>query len=298
MSLPTSDADATRLAFVVSTLGRIEPLRKLLDTLTPQTLPGDQVVLVAQGQVDEVRALAESYAEAPCTVTVTTSPRGLSRGRNAGVQAVTGDPVLQFPNDTTWYPEGTVQSIRSLAPALGLGAITVRDKHGPRFVLEAPGTALDPWNVWNVIEVGMLVRRSLFLEAGEFDPDIGTGASTPWQSGEGTDFLLRALGRGLVADFVWAPADIGVGAVGEAAGLSVAEHRRKIRAYNRGSSHLFAKWSYPLWWRLAFVVAGLLVGVRHDSTHRVTDGWWALLGRLEGFTGGVLGRGDVTAVRR
>lgn len=297
MSLPASGADSDRLAFVVTTLGRLEPLRKLLATLTPQTLPGDQVVLVAQDQTDRVRALAVEYADAPCSLTVTTSPRGAARGRTAGVDAVTGNPVLHFPNDTTWFPEGSVAAVRALAPRLGLGAITVVDEHGPKFVLPEPGTALDRWNVWRVIEMGLLVRRELFVACGGFDPEIGTGAPTPWQAGEVTDFLLRAMDRGLAEGFLWAPADVAVGGIGQAAGLTPGEHRRKVRAYNRGTARILARWRYPLWWRLAFVAAGALVGVRHGS-HHLSDGWWAALGRAEGSVGRVLGGRDLRAVSR
>lgn len=297
MSLPTPDANTNRLAFVVTTLGRIDPLRKLLDSLLLQLEPGDQVVLVAQDHADEVCALADAYAGASWTLTVTTSARGAARGRNTGVDAVTDDPLLHFPNDTTWFPEGSVASIRALAPQLGIGALTVVDENGPKFVLPDPGTPLDRWNIWNVIEMGLLVRRSVFLEAGGFNPDIGSGASTPWQAGEVTDFLLRVMDRGLAGDFRWAPADVKVGGIGQATGLTDEERRRKVRAYNRGTSYLLRTWSYPMWWRLAFVAAGLLVGVRHGS-HHVLDGWWAFVGRFEGFHGQLLAGRDLTAVRR
>lgn len=302
MSSPTPADDLGRLAFVITTLGRVAPLGRLLDTLAPQLAAGDQVVVVAQDHIAEVQQLvAERQPVGAGTLAVVTSDRGAARGRNVGVEHVEGDPVLQFPNDTSEAPEGFVAALRGLAPRLGVGAITFRDEHGPKFVLPAPGTPLDRWNVWNVMEAGVLVRRSVFLQAGGFDPDIGSGAATPWQAGEVTDFLLRAMDRGLTGDFVWAPADIAITGVGEATGLSPAEHRRKVRAYSRGTSRILGRWSYPLWWRLAFIAAGLLIGVRHDATHRPEDGWWAFLGRLEGFLGRVLGpRGGrpMTAVCR
>ncbi|MEA5153957.1 hypothetical protein [Raineyella sp.] len=301
MSLP-----ADRLAFVITTLGRVAPLGQLLDSLLPQLAAGDQVVIVAQDHVEEVERLVDERrpvgddGTAPRLVVVT-SGRGAARGRNVGVECVEGDPVLQFPNDSSVAPEGFVAALRALAPRLGAGAITFRDEHGPKFVLPAPGTALDRWNVWSVMEVGLLIRRSVFLAAGGFDPDIGTGAATPWQAGEVTDLLLRAMQRGLTEDFVWAPADVAIAGVGEATGLSVTEHRRKVRAYSRGTSRILARWSYPLWWRLAFVAAGLVIGLRHGSTHRPEDGWWAFLGRLEGFVGRVSAPRDgrtLTAVPR
>ncbi|MWB98843.1 glycosyltransferase family 2 protein [Agromyces seonyuensis] len=289
------------LGLVVTTLGRVEALGRLLDSLDGRLGDGDVLVLVAQDRHDEVAGLAAERAARGMPVIVTTSERGASRGRNAGVAALPdGERLLSFPNDTTWFPEGSVEWLRTHAAEIAAGSLAVVDEHGPKFDQPAPGTPLDRWTVWNVIEIGLLMRRSVFDGLGGFDPGIGTGATTPWQAGEGTDLLLRLLrdAPAEAADFVWVPLGTCLGGISDPHGLSTAARRRKLRAYGRGLGRLTARWRYPLWWRLAFIGGGLAFGLRNPATNSPGDGWSVFAGRLEGAVGRTFGAGPSTAVAR
>jgi len=290
------------LGLVVSTLGRVEPLRRLLESLDGQLASDDRVVLVAQDRRADVEAVAAEFGRRGTPVVVTGSARGAALGRNVGVAALEpGDRLLVFPNDTTWFPEGSIAALRATAPDVQVGALTVVDEHGPKFVLPPAGTPLDRWNVWSVIEMGLVIRRAVFDRLGGFDPAIGTGAPTPWQAGEVTDLLLRCLERepGLADSFTWLPSDLHVGGIADAHGLPRAARRRKLRAYGRGLGRIVARWRYPAWWRVAFVGGGLAFGLRHRPAYHPLDGWWVFLGRLEGSIGRVLGRrGPQEAVSR
>lgn len=288
------------LGLVVSTLGRVEPLERLLESLTSQVRNEDRIVIVAQRRVEEVERLASRFRNDRVDIAVTTSERGASRGRNAGVAALpAGERLLHFPNDTTWFPAGSVEAIRSAGADVGVGALTVVDEHGPKFTLPAAGTPLDRWNVWSVIEMGLLMRKSVFDELGGFDPELGTGAPSPWQAGEATDLLLRMSQRrpDLAVAFGWLPSQVTVGGIADPSGLSTRERRRKLRAYGRGMGRVVARHPYPWWWRLAFVGGGLAFGLRHRPTNTVGDGWWVFLGRAEGMLGRTLGAHG-TAVNR
>ena len=289
------------LGLVVSTLGRVESLKRLFDSLSGQVLTGDTLVVVAQRNLPEVEALAAAYRSASMRITVTTSPPGAARGRNAGVAALPAerDLLLNFPNDTTWYPSGALQRMRLLPEGFRAGALTVVDENGPKFVLPEPGAALTRWTVWSVIEMGILIRRSVFDRIGGFDPDIGTGAATPWQAGEATDLLLKLIRAEEHSDFAWQPAALTVGGISDPNGLNGAERRHKLRGYGRGLGRLVTCWRYPLWWRLAFLGGGLFFGLRNRGTHAPADGWWVFLGRLEGMLGRTLGPvGTLNAVTR
>jgi len=288
------------LGLVVSTLGRAEPLTRLLESLAPQLRAGDRVVIVAQDRIAEVEALAHRFRNDGMAVEVTTSERGASRGRNAGVAALPpGERLLHFPNDTTWFPVGSLDAIRARAEVVAVGALTVVDEHGPKFLLPPEGTSLDRWNAWSVIEMGLLIRRTVFDELGGFDPDLGTGAPTAWQAGEATDLLLRLASRrpDLATGFAWLPPDVAVGGIADPDGLSTHERRRKLRAYGRGMGRVVARHPYPWWWRIAFVGGGLAFGLRHRATNTPGDGWPVFLGRSEGMLGRTLG-GPTTAVTR
>jgi len=286
------DVNIVNLGLVVTTLGRIDSLRRLLDSLNGHLSAGDRVVLVAQARRPEVERLAAEFRSSVFCIDVIDSPRGAARGRNAGVAAlpIGINYLLSFPNDTTWFPAESIETLRQLRDDFTVGALTVVDEYGAKFTLPEAGTPLDRWNVWGVIEMGILVRRTTFHAVGGFDPDIGTGAATPWQAGEVTDLILKLHRAGLTNDFAWQPRLLTVGGVADAHGLSRAARRHKLRGYGRGLGRLVTRWHYPFWWRIAFIVGGLAFGIRHRSTNELLDGWWVFLGRLEGALGRTLGR--------
>ncbi|MEV8241306.1 glycosyltransferase [Microbacterium testaceum] len=291
------------IGFVVTTLGRLEPLRALLASLEDQLREGDHVVLVAQGAQDDVAALAAEFSARGVPVTATTSARGASLGRNTGVAALpAGDAVVTFPNDNTTYPAGTVAALHAAVDGADFlaGGFTSWDERGPKTTLPSAGTPLDKYNVWSVIEMGILIRRSLFDAVGGFDENMGPGSASPWQVAEGTDLLLRAMAREprLVHEFRWLPADVHVDGISTGFGLSTADRRRKLRAYGRGTGRAFAVHGYPLWWRLAFTAAGLLYGVRNPRPITLGDGWPMFLGRLEGTLGRTFGQARMVSATR
>jgi hypothetical protein len=291
------------LGLVVTTLGRIEPLRTLLSSLEGQLTADDRIVLVAQGHQEEVAALAAEFSARGVPVIATVSGRGASLGRNTGVATLpTGEFVVGFPNDNTVFPTGVVARIRTAIadPDFVAGGFTSWDERGPKTTLPAPGTAFDRWNAWTVIEMGILIRRSLFDAIGGFDETIGPGSATPWQVAEGTDLLLRALAARpeLSTGFAWLPADVHVDGISTGFGLTAQERRRKLRAYGRGTGRAMTVHRYPLWWRAAFVGAGLLYGVRNPKPITVGDGWPMFVGRLEGTIGHTFGQRRMVSATR
>ncbi|MDR1064196.1 MAG: glycosyltransferase family 2 protein [Azoarcus sp.] len=288
------------IGFVVTTLGRVQALNKLLTSLIGQLILGDQIVVVTQRNVDQVQDLVGNFNLLP--ITVTTSDRGAALGRNVGVQTLPeGDFVLQFPNDTTWFPDGVVSHMRSaVAPAkFRFGSMTVIDEQGSKFVIPSPDSLLNKFTVWKVIEMGLLVCRSDFARLGGFDPSIGTGASTPWQSGEAADLLLRALAESpsLAHEFLWLPNSIALGGVTETHGLNKTERRQKLLAYGRGLGWVARQYNYPFWWKLKTLIGGATKGIRHPE-YKILDGGWGFMGRLEGMLGRTFRKGEYYAVFR
>lgn len=282
------------LTFVITTLGRLDALRVLFDSLAVQLGAADTLVVVAQGNVDEVFTLAHTVTTA-AEVLCLTSERGATRGRNSGVAATDRGDVLVFPNDTTWYPPGSVDAIRSNFDCEVL-VFTVRDEAGPKFTFEKRTAPLTYRTVWDVIEPGFAISRSAFETAGGFDPLVGTGAPSPWQAGEVADLLYRWQRDQQQPEVRWAP-QIEVGGVTDSTGLSTNERRRKLRAYGRGCGRIMSRYRAPLWFRAAYIVAGLLIAIKRPGLYRLTDGWSAFIGRVEGVTGHTWG-GEFRAVSR
>jgi glycosyltransferase involved in cell wall biosynthesis len=292
--------DLKNIGFIVTTLGRIEPLKKLLSSLVNQITSEDSIVIIAQDNEIEVKALIQDFNYLP--IKYSTSGRGASLGRNVGVKILKPkDQILLFPNDTTSFPDGIISQIRPVvsAPEFKLGAMTVIDDLGPIFELPPPGTTLDKINVWRVIEHGLLIRRNLFEELGGYNQNIGSGTNTPWQSGEGTDLILRALDKwpALATQFSWFPSEMSLRCVNVTHGLNKSARRQKLLAYGRGLGWVARHHNYSLSWKLKRLIGGAVIGILH-SNYEVIDGWWGFRGRFEGMIGKTIGAESYQAVTK
>lgn len=286
---------------VVTTLGRPEPLARLLDSLAAQTYRRFVVAVCAQGRAEEVRELVESAARRHgLDVRFVAGDRtGAAAGRNlaAGLLPDSVDHLL-FPNDTSTYEPDLLARLAERFPGSVAGALTVVDDFGPKLAIAGPGTRLTRRNAWAVILMGLVIRRDAFRELGGFDETLGTGAATAWQSGEETDLLLRLLAaRGADLPFVWAP-DLVVQGVPDTWRLRPADRRRKLRAYGRGYGRVVRVHSLGWAWAARALVAGVTFGLRHPRQYAISDGLPVALGRLEGLLGRPLGGPVLNAVRQ
>ena len=167
-------------------------------------------------------------------------------------------------------------------------ACSLVERGEPRFALPPDGVALDRSTVWRAIEPSMFVRRTAFEAVGGFCESIGTGCASPWQSGEGTDLLLRVLAAGgrvisLRSTHVLGP--------GERRDLVDDEIVAKHRRYNRGVGHVFREHDYPARAYVRTIAAPWLraVQARQVSTLAVRIAAARSVGRLEGLLGRTFG---------
>jgi len=279
-----------RLGIIVTTIGRVAHLTELLSSVRDQLEMGDQVVISAQGDYSEVVRLASKWVALAGAIVVVKSSGGASQGRNDAVAALT-HPVdyLLFPNDSSRFPAGFLGRFRGLRSVSEAGAFTVVDEVGPKFVLPQRGAELTRENVWLVIEPGMFVRTSAFASVSGFNAGLGTGAHTPWQSGEGTDLLLRLMERSQHFRFDWLP-DLQLFGISDSFGLSVHERRRKLRAYGRGYGYVIRLHGYPFERAISILIGGATFGLRKGRAYRWADGLSVFMGRLEGLLGVTLGK--------
>ena len=279
-----------RLSLVVATRGRPTPLAALFESLEAQTLTSFEVIVVDQNPDDRVGAPATNGWSFPVLHLRTPGETGASRARNSGFARARGAIVL-FPDDDCWYPPtflahaldrmvvhgADVLAGRAADPATG------RDING-RF--EPAVTVIDRANVWTTgIEWVVFFKRAVLEAVGGYDPEIGIGAASPWQSCEAQDIMLRALSRGFSCVF-----DPSV--FGHHAELDIrdAAMLRKGRAYARGLGHVLRSHDYPATAAVSWILrpaarAGLSL-LRGDA--RLFAYYRNVaLGRLEGWRGKV-----------
>ncbi|WP_007511110.1 glycosyltransferase family 2 protein [Pseudofrankia saprophytica] len=270
-----------RLGLVVTTVGRPQ-LRRLLLSAAAASHPPDVVAVANQSG----RPLGLDLPDLPFEVREIASSGGASRGRNEAFELVASETdVVGLPNDDTWYEPGALAAVRALfreTPAPDAVAASLVDGGRPRLTLPADGTPLDRRTVWRAIEPGLFLRSAVFKELQGFREDLGTGGPSPWQSGEGTDLLLRLLadgGRVVSAPSVRALCD------GERRDLTRSEWVLKHRRYARGTGYVYRVHEYPLRRRLTIVAAPWMraVAARGPLGERFLVARARSLGRVEGL---------------
>jgi glycosyltransferase involved in cell wall biosynthesis len=185
------------LSLIVCTVGRVDPLVRLLSSLLAQTSTDFEVVVVDQnppGMLDATLAAVVDRLK----IAHVTSPRGLSRARNAGLREARGALVC-FPDDDCWYaPELIADVIDRFhrEPRLDLLMGRTVDASGANSLglFLSDSCAVDRRNVWFIGNSnGLFLRAATARRIGGFDEQLGVGADTPFRSGEETDYVLRAL---------------------------------------------------------------------------------------------------------
>lgn len=188
-----------KFSLVLATVGRVEELKRFLESVGAQRDAAFELIVSDQNLDDRLVPLLESYGTV-FPIKHLRSERGLSRARNAGLRHITGD-VIAFPDDDCWYHEGLLRSVAHFLQEHpecdGLSVLPV-DAHGEplRRKWDCSSGLITRENAWSrAVSITMFLRRRVIESVGEFDESLGVGSNGPWQSGEETDYILRGIER-------------------------------------------------------------------------------------------------------
>lgn len=192
------------VSLIVCTLGRITHLRRLLGSLRLSTTVPFEILVVDQNPPGFLDAVLAEFSDLPVARVV--SDKGLSRARNVGLAVVRGE-IVAFPDDDCWYPADVLSRVQNFftgEPGCSLLTGRTTDASGATSVSPhlPKGATITRENVFKVGNSnGIFVRHALAQALGGFDETLGVGASSPYQSGEETDFVLRCLRASAVGRF-------------------------------------------------------------------------------------------------
>ncbi len=232
-----------KISLAIPTIGRPAELLRFIEHLERQE--GDfnfaevELIVVDQSGRPEIRELL-ARRQTPFETRYLAMPgRGASRSRNFGWGFARGE-LLTFPDDDCYYPPTLLQSILCRFNSSPLDCLMVQVEHLGR--QDQTSGAVTRENVlFRCVESGMFVRR---VAAGtlRYDEQMGVGASTPWNSDEGPDFLLRMLAHGLQIEYepsilIHHPNPLQT--LGE--GL-----QNRCFSYSRGRGYLLRKHQFPV----------------------------------------------------
>jgi glycosyltransferase involved in cell wall biosynthesis len=187
------------ISLIVCTLARTDPLRRLLTSLSEQTFGPFEIIIVDQNPSAYLDLLLDDYSSLP--IIRARSEKGLSKARNVGLRHASG-AVIGFPDDDCWYDRDVLRFVDNFFvsnPEIDLLSGRTLDADGNdsvnRYAAESgPITRSSVFTTGNSNTI--FIRRKVAAEVGGFDETLGVGASTPFQAGEESDFLLRCLDLG------------------------------------------------------------------------------------------------------
>ncbi len=227
------------ITLIVCTIGRTEPLRRLLSSLDLASGDIHEILIVDQNPDGFLDGVLSEASSLPIKRIV--SERGLSRARNVGLNAATGD-IVGFPDDDCWYPPSLVQRVKAVFASktqLSILAGRTTDQDGETSVSSHMDSAatISRENVFvSGNSNGIFIRVEVARAIGGFDEALGVGSGTSFQSGEETDFMLRALAAGAIGYF-----DPTLIIYHEQGDPSVARQINRVRMYSAGFGRVLRK---------------------------------------------------------
>lgn len=280
------DSEGRRFSLIVATLGRTSELNRFLQSVEGQSHRDLEVLVVDQNPDSRIEPILAQYRDS-LPIKHLRSATGLSRARNVALREVGGD-IIAFPDDDCWYPAdllGRVADIlRRNAECDGVMGRTTDPAGHPTAARwnNQPGM-LNRSTVWRRgNSCSIFVRRRVAVSVGPFDETLGVGSRTGWESGEESDFLLRALASGY--RFRYVP-DLTVFHDEPVASYGQEAVRRGYR-YGAGMGRVLRKHGYSVFevaYHMLRPLAGSMVALLQGQFGRAKYHWSVFLGRARGW---------------
>ena len=182
------------ISLIVASWNRVAEPERLLKSLDDQTYRDFEVILADQNEDRRLDALVEAYPH--LKIRHMRLERGLSKARNAALRFAQGD-LIAFPDDDCWYPPELLAKVVAWFEEHAEFAVlftATRDENGQLMSPKFPPKR-GPRTKTSVLRCAVTFNAFLRAEAvhaiGFFREDIGPGTSSPYQSSEDIDYLIR-----------------------------------------------------------------------------------------------------------
>lgn len=189
--------DIPEFSLIISTFGPAERLREVLVSILEQSYGSFEVIVVDQNNTNHVHRITEEFIKIG-KFNYIKSQVGLSKGRNAGLALARGR-IVGFPDDDCQYPVTLLTDVKArFLNYHNASGICVRccdyDGQDSAGRSDRKSGLVTKSNVWRrAVSIGTFLKSDVVKKVGTFDENIGLGSGTPYQSGEETDLLLRAI---------------------------------------------------------------------------------------------------------
>ena len=220
-------------------------------SIIAQTWTDWELLIVGQGEDPDLARVGQELEQLDTRIRyIHIDERGLSRARNAGLAAMTGDVVAMTDDDCEADPDWleTMARLFTEHPEVGMVGGALIAPPVSRLKLESclgftpdefvydPASGQAPPPAWGWIGANFALRRAAVERVGLFDDYLGAGAPD-FPAGEDTDYNMRVLAAGI--GVACSPALIVRHTYGTRRGLR--QNLRTIWSYARGNAGLDGK---------------------------------------------------------
>lgn len=285
-------AESPRILVAIPTLGLSPRIEVMLRSLARQTVRPVEIVVALQGPQEPLRRLIAQHLANHPHVSVVTCEKGISHARNVAVAAARQpwDVVIFVDDDLVLADDFVAETARCFSRGgvdFVSAVILPEGGRGGRTAVPTQDVPLTRATVWrHALEPGSAFSRQALEAVGGFDEELGIGCPTPWQSGEGTDLMLRLMDRGFHG--IQSPARVCWEEAPSEAIRSVRDRALRARRYARGTGRVY-RLRLPMWRSVQLVVKSVgkvvLSMARSRRGGHPREAVSVLVGRLEGLTG-------------
>lgn len=177
-------------SLITATLGRVDEVRVLCESLSRQTFKDFELYIVDQNEHRLLENVIKEFEHKFIIHYIRNNQKGLSLNRNIALRRATGD-YLGFPDDDCYYAPDTLEKVYETSmqvPTTRFVAISVYDTNTNNIQRNSLKYELSKKDILSVCcSINMFVHNEAIL----FDERLGVG--TFFASGEETDFLYSQI---------------------------------------------------------------------------------------------------------
>ncbi len=285
MAIDERRPETVDIDLIVATVGREEELSTFLASVRDQGPITARVIVADQNDDDRIGLVLEQEPESPEVVRFSAGG-GVSQARSSGL-ALAAAPIVAWPDDDCSYPAGLLPYVViafDTDPDLDVLVGRIEDPSGEVGVLAVPtrGIILDSRSLWRYPSApAFFARRAAAEQVGEWSTSFGPGGASPWDAGEDTDWLIRAVRAGLCVRF-----DPAVKVLHKDPFARCSkEARKRARRYGQCTSAVALTHGYGLRfvaWLVVRAAGGAAVSLATGRFARAAIHFEAAVGRIEG----------------
>jgi GT2 family glycosyltransferase len=187
-------------SLITSTIKRTFELIDFINSLKEQSFKDFELILVDQNSDDRLKNIVNEFS-GQINLKYTRSEKGVSKGRNKGLEISSGE-IIAFPDDDCEYPPDILMNIHNFFITnstwhyLSVMIVDKSNKNPVGIKWRKTPSEINNWNFFNTFCSASLFIRAEDVNDIKFDEKLGAGSM--FGSSEETDLVYRLFLKGYI----------------------------------------------------------------------------------------------------